>query len=46
MPQQSSHLAVKSHSEQLNQVVATKLARAVYAGFEAMFAEFLNLQSF
>ena len=43
MPQQSSHLAVKSHSEQLNQVVATKLARAVYAGFEAMFAEFLNI---
>ena len=43
MPQQSSHLVVKSHSEQLNQVVATKLARAVYAGFEAMFAEFLNI---
>ncbi|MDQ9090898.1 bifunctional isocitrate dehydrogenase kinase/phosphatase [Pseudoalteromonas haloplanktis] len=27
----------------LQQVIATKLARAVFAGFEAMFAEFLNI---
>lgn len=27
----------------LQQVVATKLARAVFAGFEAMFAQFLNI---
>ena len=30
-------------SEPLLDVIATKLARAVYAGFEAMFAEFLNI---
>lgn len=33
----------KAQSEQLTQVIATKLARAVFAGFEAMFAEFLNI---
>ncbi|CAM4338327.1 bifunctional isocitrate dehydrogenase kinase/phosphatase [Pseudoalteromonas ostreae] len=27
----------------IEQVIATKLARAVFAGFEAMFAEFLNI---
>jgi len=27
----------------LQKVIATKLARAVFAGFDAMFAEFLNI---
>ncbi|WP_404340349.1 bifunctional isocitrate dehydrogenase kinase/phosphatase [Pseudoalteromonas mariniglutinosa] len=31
------------YPEALHQVIATKLARAVYAGFEAMFAQFLNI---
>lgn len=32
-----------SHNCALEHVIATKLARAVFAGFEAMFAEFLNI---
>ena len=33
----------KPDNSNLEEVIATKLARAVFAGFEAMFAEFLNI---
>ncbi|WP_394190483.1 bifunctional isocitrate dehydrogenase kinase/phosphatase [Pseudoalteromonas atlantica] len=37
------HNKNQSHNCNLEEVIATKLARAVFAGFEAMFAEFLNI---
>lgn len=43
MPQHDAIFRKKTESEQLKNIIATKLARAVYAGFEAMFAEFLNI---
>ncbi|TGE81277.1 bifunctional isocitrate dehydrogenase kinase/phosphatase [Pseudoalteromonas sp. KS88] len=37
------HYENQSNKCNLEDVIATKLARAVFAGFEAMFAEFLNI---
>lgn len=41
--QRSVIVSKETHNHALEQVIATKLARAVFAGFEAMFAEFLNI---
>ena len=38
-----SKLLTNQTNNALQQVIATKLARAVFAGFEAMFAQFLNI---